>query len=171
MITKKRIKLYCCEDPCLIENYDKAMADDTQVWDCHHRLEVQGDKILSREELKEQGLYWNRPACELIFLTPSEHKKLHNTGKHLSEEWCEKISAAKQNISEETRRKLSEARKGKIPWNKGKTGIYSEETKQKISNTLKENIPWNKGKKMSEAYKESCKKGWITRKKKRKSRK
>jgi len=26
---------------------------------------------------------------------------------------------------------------GNIPWNKGKTGVYSEETKQKISESLK----------------------------------
>jgi len=36
-------------------------------------------------------------------------------------------------ISEETRRKMSEAHKGKCAWNKGKTGIYSEETRRKMS--------------------------------------
>jgi len=35
--------------------------------------------------------------------------------------------------------------KGNIPWNKGKTCIYSEETLKNISNSLKGNIPWNKG--------------------------
>lgn len=30
--------------------------------------------------------------------------------------------------SEEAKRKMSETRKGRIPWNKGETGIYSEET-------------------------------------------
>lgn len=29
------------------------------------------------------------------------------------------------------------AKKGHIPWNKGKTGVYSEETKKRISNSLK----------------------------------
>lgn len=129
-----------------IENYDKAIADTTQVWDCHHRLEIQNGKPVLKKDLIAQGLYYHRPAEELIFLTHREHIALHKTGKY------------NHNY-------------GKDPWNKSKTGIYSEETKQKISNTLKGNIPWNKGKKMSEAYKESCKKGWITRKKKRKSRK
>lgn len=96
-----------------IENYDKAANDLTQTWDCHHRLEIQNEKTVSRSDLIKQGLYYHRPAEELIFLTHREHKKLHNTGKY----------------------------------NQG-------------------HIPWNKGKKMSEAYKESCKKGWITRKKK-----
>jgi len=43
------------------------------------------------------------------------------------------------------RRKLSRARVGKEPWNKGKTGIYSDKVREKISNSLKGNIPWNKG--------------------------
>ena len=124
-----------------IENYDKAIADTTQVWDCHHRVEIQNEKVVLKKDLIAQGLYYHRPAEELIFLTHSEHVVLHKSGKY------------NHNY-------------GKDPWNKGKTGIYSEETKQKISNTLKGNIPWNKGKKMSEAYKESCKKGWITRKRK-----
>lgn len=41
-------------------------------------------------------------------------------------------------LSEEHKRKLSEARKGKIPWNKGKkVGALSEEHRQKISKSLK----------------------------------
>ena len=35
---------------------------------------------------------------------------------------------------------------GRVPWNKGKTNVYSEKTKNRISNTLKGNVPWNKGK-------------------------
>ena len=26
-----------CRTPELIENYDKAIADDNQIWECHHR--------------------------------------------------------------------------------------------------------------------------------------
>ena len=40
MIMEYNAKQYCCEDITLIENYDKAIADETQVWDCHHRDEV-----------------------------------------------------------------------------------------------------------------------------------
>jgi len=36
--------------------------------------------------------------------------------------------------TEEAKRKQSEARKGKEPWNKGKTNIYSEETIKKMKN-------------------------------------
>jgi|WetSurSiteA1Bulk_404760.scaffolds.fasta_scaffold04337_3 group I intron endonuclease len=49
-------------------------------------------------------------------------------------------------VTFETRRKISNSLKGNIPWNKGKTEIYTDETKNKISNSLKGNIPWNKGK-------------------------
>lgn len=28
-----------CRHPELIENYDKAMADETQIWEVHHRKE------------------------------------------------------------------------------------------------------------------------------------
>ena len=51
--------------------------------------------------------------------------------------------------SEETRTKIGEGNKGKIPWNKGKKGIYnhSEESKRKMSEKKKGQIPWNKGKK------------------------
>ena len=61
-----RAKDYCCEDISLIENYEQALNDQTQVWDCHHRLEI--ELGLSAAELIKQGLYWNRPASELIFL-------------------------------------------------------------------------------------------------------
>jgi 5-methylcytosine-specific restriction endonuclease McrA len=54
----------------------------------------------------------------------------------------------------EHRRKLSEARRGKTPWNKGLTHIYSEEALAKMSETREERIPWNKGKPCSEETKE-----------------
>ena len=40
-------------------------------------------------------------------------------------------------VSDETRAKISQASKGRVPWNKGKTGIYSEETLAKISKGAK----------------------------------
>lgn len=61
-----------------------------------------------------------------------------NKGKKgISDETRKKLSEAKRGkrLSEEHKRKLSEARKGKTTWNKGKR--LSEETKRKISETLK----------------------------------
>ena len=48
---------------------------------------------------------------------------------------CDKAySQAGVKRSMETKKKISESKKGHLPWNKGKTGIYSEETLRKISN-------------------------------------
>lgn len=104
-----------CEEYWLIENYEKAVNDKTQVWECHHRLEIQDDKILSYKELMDSGLYWHRNPEELIFLTKSEHSKLHKS---------------KENLKRETREKYSQRSKGKPTWIKGKK--HTEGSKQKM---------------------------------------
>lgn len=48
------------------------------------------------------------------------------------------------NVSKETRDKISKAQMGRIPWNKGKTNIYSEETLKKMSRAKKDKSPANK---------------------------
>ena len=102
---------YYCKDYENIENYDKAKADDFKNWEVHHRLETHNsdgerrEVDISVEELKALDMYYNRPADELIFLTIYEHSRLHMKGKHLSEE---------------TRKKIGAASKGKPAWNKGK---------------------------------------------------
>ena len=113
MINEKKAKIFCKEDISKIKNYDKAIADTTQVWHCHHMTETWWN--CSRQELIDNECYYNRKACELIFLTPAEHHKLHNKGKHLSDETRRKLSKVNKGktFSEETRRKLSEANKGK----------------------------------------------------------
>ena len=77
MISKRRSELYCCDNISLIENYELAINDNSQIWECHHRLEIQNGIFKSDVELKKENLYYKRPASELIFLTHSEHKKLH----------------------------------------------------------------------------------------------
>ncbi len=72
-----KIRQYCCEDISLIENYEKAVNDSTQMWVCHHRNEITMNA--RRSTLKKRGMYYNRPASELIFLTNSEHSTLHGT--------------------------------------------------------------------------------------------
>jgi len=52
--------------------------------------------------------------------------------------------------SKETKKKISESRKGQKPWNKGIP--LSKETKEKLSIALKGRSVWNKGKKMSKKY-------------------
>lgn len=86
MIDYEHLKLrkyhYLEGDETLIENYELAKADLTQTWICHHRKELDGPKQLTIEDLKAQGLYWYRPPEELIFLTSSDHMKLHSSGEN-----------------------------------------------------------------------------------------
>ena len=85
MISEKRAKRYCSEDISLIENYHQAIADEEKMWDIHHRRECDenGKTLFTKKQLIEMGLYLNRPASELIFVTRSMHSKLHR-------EMCEK---------------------------------------------------------------------------------
>lgn len=116
MISERSAKELCCEDISLIENYGKAIADQTQTWHIHHRKE----SIHSRNDLIAIGEYYGRPASELIFLTPTEHHKLHRNGfvgKHHSEETKQKMREAglKKKHTKETRKKMSETWKG-VGW-------------------------------------------------------
>ena len=104
----------------------------------HHRRET--DEGLSARELIKKKEYLQRPACELIFLTGSEHRRLHNRGeknpyfgKHHSEETKKKMSEAKigTHHSEEHKKKISQALSGEKNPNFGKH--FSEETKKKLS--------------------------------------
>ena len=125
---------YYCKDYEKIENYEKALADNFKGWNCHHRKGVD----IPTEELKALGMYYNRPADELIFLKISEHSRLHNEGEH-------NPNYGKQ-LSEETRTKMSEA------WSYDKH--FTEETKNKISEKLKGRYFSEKHrKKLSEAAK------------------
>lgn len=153
MINEYYAKLYCKEDISKIKNYEQAIADKTQTWVCHHMTEIWWN--CTAQELIENECYYNRKACELIFLTQEEHKRLHMKGKILSAETRRKISETQKGklLSEEHRKKLSEAKKGKkrMPFSeehrrkiseakKGK--VRSEETKNKISKALK-GKSWN----------------------------
>ena len=100
---RRLVKYYrdCCEDLTNIEGFIEAVNDRSDIhskyqnWVLHHRLETHdsdGNKRpvqLSADELKELGMYYNRPACELIFLTKAEHNKIHTEGRILS---CEHVN-------------------------------------------------------------------------------
>lgn len=141
-ISVKQAKRYCKEKLSNIENYDKAVHDDTQLWVCHHRDEV---KVLpsgmvvfrSLEELKENGRYYKCPANELIFLTIKDHNTLHRTNKEIGE----KISNSKRGKkpSLETRNKMSMKRKGVKPKCSMIGKKHSDETKQKMKNIKHKN--------------------------------
>ena len=134
-----------CKDYENIENYQKALADNFKCWECHHRLETHTSDEerrlvdITRDELKALGMYYNRPASELIFLTKSEHNTLHKKCKRRSEETKKKIGAAHKgkHYSDETKKKMSDV------WDYDKH--FTAGTRKKISETKKGNT-YTKGK-------------------------
>lgn len=149
MINYGTLQLYCEHDNGNIDNFKRienflsAAMDTEQVWVCHHRRET--DEGLSADELKERGLYFNRPPEELIFLTFSDHARLHHSSmsddmkairaEHIRAALSdpevrirmsevgrgERNSMFGKHHSKSARRKQSEAHRGKPTWNKGKT--------------------------------------------------
>ena len=101
MISESKARKFCCEDPSLIENYALAIADTTQTWCCHHILGEQH----SKQYLIENGLYLNRPACELRFMTYADHNALHHKG-------VPRPDIKGVPLSEATKQKMSDAHKG-----------------------------------------------------------
>ena len=168
MINEKQTKKFCKEDISKIKNYDKAIADTTQTWHCHHMTETWWN--CSKQDLIDNECYYNRKACELIFLTPAEHMRIHMKertgeknpfyGKHHSEESRKKIAECMicnkhmkgKHHSEESRKKIAETLKGRK---------LSEETRKKVSVAMK-------GKTLSEETRrklsEAAKRQWALKK-------
>lgn len=67
-----------------VENYEDALKDNYVGWQLHHRLESHFSDgtlrttFLTRKELELLEVYFNRPACELIFLKTKDHVSLHH---------------------------------------------------------------------------------------------
>ena len=94
MINEYNAKLFCSENISLIDNYHQAISDKEKMWDIHHRRECdsEGRTLFTRKQLIELGLYFKRPASELIFVTRSMHCKLHremweNIGKNVGNKY------------------------------------------------------------------------------------
>lgn len=110
MICENTVRKYCCEDISLIENYQEAINDKEQTWDCHHRLETELN--LSVQELKNTNRYYGVKAKDLIFITHQEHISLHSkvrlkgrTSNSKGYKW-----------TDEQRKKGSDARKKRYNW-------------------------------------------------------
>ena len=91
-----------CRHPELIENYEKAIADTTQIWECHHRFEA----IFTKEELIKYNWYFDvEPNC-LIFLTKTEHRKIDSR--------CKRVGEANKRRPAHNRRKVKCVETGEI---------------------------------------------------------
>ena len=84
-----------------IENYLHAVADNFIGWVIHHRLELNDDGTINkpRETLILENLYYCRPADELIFLTKSDHCKLHIKASRSSRQSVKTSDSTKQKQS------------------------------------------------------------------------
>lgn len=105
-----------CKDFTKIENYEFASLDNTKMWDCHHKKEIEENK--NREQLISEGKYYNVKPDELIFLIHEEHIKLHHIGAKRSLKTRTRMSNSRKgqenpfygkHFTEEQRRKISEA--------------------------------------------------------------
>lgn len=169
MINEIKTKKYCCEDISKIENYLLAVNDTTQIWQVHHKWEISTVGKFSRNYLISIGIYWNRPADELIFLTKSDHTRIHKIGnnnrtgkkvtedkkpigikngmygKHHSEDTKQRMRVIRNSVEYKERVKISRKKaleKYKLNHNGHgyKYGIkMTEQQKIKISESLKKN--------------------------------
>ena len=114
----KRNRFPAAGEQSKIENYEEAKADGFKGWLIHHRLETHdSDGVLrlvelSPAELNALGMYYNRPASELIYMKKGEHSSLHHKGKRFSDETRAKMREAWKHRapeSDETRAKRSVA--------------------------------------------------------------
>ena len=142
MINEFNVRLFCCEDISLIENYDKAIADKTQVWHCHHRNGI--ELKMSEQQLKDANMYYKRPACELLFLTEEQHKQLHSKYRDLSFWTCKGKKRSLQN-----RKNISN----------GIRATMTKEIAYKHGNGTRQTRWWNNGKINVRRF--ECPKGFV----------
>lgn len=109
---KYRLLEYCKEYQ-KIENYELAKADNFKGWEIHHRLEItlDGEHAYTKDDLVKMNMYYNRPHFELIFLTRSEHRRLHNSTTYYKNIMSKVQKVHK--VDNATRSKLSASHIGK----------------------------------------------------------
>lgn len=109
MFSDKQARAYCCESIEQIQGYAEAV-ESADKYHIHHRFEEMG---LSRNDLMELGLLYNRPACELVFMNGREHNRIHSTND-LSDKYIQILweKGHVPEFTEDHRRHISEAKKG-----------------------------------------------------------
>lgn len=112
MIRKENAEKYCCEDISKIYGYNEAVLDKENYWDCHHCLGL----VWTQRQLIEMGLYYNQPADRLMFVTKSQHKKLHYITKQriVSKEARKNMSKAQQNDPKKSKKVVQYAKNGEF---------------------------------------------------------
>lgn len=150
--------------------YDSLTKEQRKIYNhCRHSalkyFNVQKGYVLHHKDdtlmLTDINRYIEWRPEDLVVMTLSEHSKLHNTGLVRSEETREKMSKAKKGIqtwlgkhhSEETKKKISKANKGRQ---------LTEEQKKAVSMANKGNQNWL-GKHHTEETKQKMRDAWVIR--------
>ena len=142
MIGLSKVRLYCKGDIFRIENYDKAMADTENIWDCHHRDEIRKlpsgmVALRSVADLIDAGLYYQVPPEYLIFLPHKEHESMHKRLKSFKRTGMPHSAATKELMSNKARgHKVSEATKEKLRQFRLGTKM-ADESKKRMSESHK----------------------------------
>lgn len=130
----------------LIENYDEAINSE-EMYICHHRKEIDKDgrNAFSADELIDLGEYFHRPPEELIFLTKSEHKALHqaanNKDRNVTEEHKREVAKARQKrYREKHREEINQKSKERYANN----AEYRKTRKEQHKKWINEHPDWNK---------------------------
>lgn len=134
MIGEKSLWAYCIGNFHDIEGYDRCIADKSKTkWVVHHRLELNEDGTTryTAKQLQKKGLYYHRDPSELLIVTNKEHGDLHKNST--TDETKEKIrrKARGRAVSAEAKAKISNANKGRKPWNKGRKCTEKDKAKLK----------------------------------------
>lgn len=109
MYSDKQARAYCCEPVEKIQGFKEASVS-SEKYHIHHKFEEMG---LSRQDLMDMGLLYNRPARELMFIKGKEHNRIHSkiipTDKLVNGQFK---NGHIPEFTEEHRRHISEAKKG-----------------------------------------------------------
>mmetsp|Transcript_18400 Transcript_18400/g.73805 ORF Transcript_18400/g.73805 Transcript_18400/m.73805 type:complete len:252 (-) Transcript_18400:764-1519(-) len=107
----------------------------------------EGERWMAPDANKEEKRAAEDPAVQTV-----KDGKERTRRRTLTEETKARISASMlgKKKSEAMKIKLSEAHRGKIPWNKGKK--LDSETRTKMSKSQFGRTPWNKGRRLSSAH-------------------
>lgn len=116
MICEYTVSCYCKDSISQIRNYEQAINDKDNMWECHHILELHpdGTERFTSQSLISLNLYYNRPAEELIFIKQSEHRSIHMSNRIVTKETRNKLSNSRQGMkfSKEHKDNLSKSLKG-----------------------------------------------------------
>lgn len=154
MISETYPTRYCRDPIDKINGYDEAISS-SEEYVCHHVLEltIDGQFAHTPSELKRLGMYWNRPAYELMFIKRSEHQIMHMNARPPMKwrslvPWNKGIKTNKPAwnkgipCSDESKRKQSETKRKlhRVPWNKGIP--MTDDAKAKLSKSQKARLAY-----------------------------